>query len=77
MISSYLILSSSEVYHHLFCPLMELIAMTFRARRNDDGHLEPDADDETVAAASGFSEYETIKVQRRTEPLASTSTATA
>jgi len=29
----------------------------FKARRNEQGHLEPDADDATVDAASGFSEY--------------------
>ncbi|KAF8740093.1 hypothetical protein AX14_008723 [Amanita brunnescens Koide BX004] len=34
----------------------------FRARRNVQGHLEPDADDETVQKSLGFDGYENIKV---------------
>ena len=42
-------------------PLSLLGSLFRRARRNQRGHLEPDASDEVVQASLGFNEYEHAK----------------
>lgn len=42
---------------HLFIPLVA----SHRARRNEKGHLEPDAPEEVVQSSLGFDKYENAK----------------
>jgi cytochrome c oxidase assembly protein subunit 11 len=56
VVLSYTFFKYADLPHASYLPT--LITLTTRARRNEQGHLEPDADQATVNESMGWSEYE-------------------
>lgn len=66
MMSFFHIHSSGNLF---LLPFHRGLSTIDRARRNVQGHLEPDADDETVQKSLGFDRYENVKVETRSNQL--------